>query len=345
MNHEFYMQRCLELAQLGAGNVAPNPMVGCVIVFENKIIGEGYHREFGETHAEVNAIADVDNKKVLEKSTLYVNLEPCVHFGKTPPCSDLIIKHKIPNVVIGSIDNNKLVSGKGVDHLKSHGVKVEINILEQSCKSLNKRFYTSHTKKRPYIILKWAETQDGFISRLKNKGQLLKDNWITSENSKVLSHQIRANEQAILIGKNTALNDNPSLTTRLVEGKYPIRILLCNNPSGLEDLKILNDPYPTIIFNSKIEKKIKNKEWIKFDGSIKHLLDKLSEKNIQSIIIEGGSNVLNQFITNNIWDEAIQFIGNKNFEKGIVAPALLKYNSKHTLKSGEDTVNHFYRCT
>jgi len=339
------MRRCLELAELGAGNVAPNPMVGCVIVLDGKIIGEGYHQEFGKAHAEVNAINSVSNKKLLKKSTLYVNLEPCVHFGKTPPCSDLIIKYKIPNVIIGAIDNNKLVAGKGVDHLKNNEINVEVNILEQSCKTLNKRFYTSHNEQRPYIILKWAETQDGFISREKNEGQLLNDNWITCKNSKVLVHQMRAKEQAILIGKNTVITDNPSLTTRLVEGKSPIRILLCHDATGLEKFKVIEDPYPTIIFNTLINKKIKNKEWVKFDGSLKDLITQLSNRNIQSIIIEGGTNVINQFIKNNIWDEAIQFIGNKKFKKGIPAPVQPKYTSKHTFKSGNDTVNHFYRCT
>tara|TARA_B110000211_G_scaffold162382_1_gene183529 strand:- start:822 stop:1841 length:1020 start_codon:yes stop_codon:yes gene_type:complete len=338
------MKRCLDLAQLGLGNVAPNPMVGCVIVFEGKIIGEGYHRKFGEHHAEVNAIQSVKDKSLLNKSTLYVNLEPCVHFGKTPPCADLITEHNIPHVIIGAIDDHDVVAGKGFERLKKQGVLVEVDILKKECRALNKRFYKAHNEKRPYIFLKWAETEDGFISKIKKANEPITDNWITGDASKLLVHQMRASEQAILIGKNTAIADNPSLTTRLVVGNSPLRIVLCNSIEGLENKNILSDDYPTLIFNTEITTIQKNKEFIKFDGSLEALLKIIASKDIQSVIIEGGSNVLNQFIENDLWDEAFQLIGNKKFESGILAPKLTEYKTKKTFKSGKDVVNHYFRC-
>ena len=344
MDHEFYMKRCLDLAKLGLGNVAPNPMVGCVIVFEGKIIGEGYHRKFGEHHAEVNAIESVVDKSLLCKSTLYVNLEPCIHFGKTPPCANLIIQHEIPHVVIGSIDDHDVVAGKGFEHLKKHDIQVEVDILKDECRALNKRFYTAHNKNRPYIFLKWAETEDGFISKIRKDNKPLNDNWITSESSKLLVHKMRASEQAILIGKNTVIIDNPSLTTRMVVGNSPLRIILSNSLDGLDQQQLLRDNNPTVIFNTAINKTRGNKEFMKFDGSITALLNSLVIKGIQSVIIEGGSNVINQFIKENLWDEAFQFIGKKKFHLGITAPKLKEYNNKKTFKSGDDLVNHYYRC-
>lgn len=343
MNDEFYMQRCLALAKQGEGHVAPNPLVGCVIVHKNKIIGEGYHQKYGSAHAEVNAINSVVEKSLLTESTLYVNLEPCSHYGKTPPCSDLIIKHKIPVVVIGAIDNNKLVAGKGIARMKDHGIQVRINVLKNLCLQLNKRFYTAHNEQRPYIILKWAETQDGFISR-HSDNENFEDNWISCEQSKVLSHQLRATEQAILIGSNTAILDNPTLTTRLVSGKSPIRIVVCSDHSVLKNLTLIQDDYPTIIFNQKIDNTIRNKEYIKFDKTLKNILKQLVTKDIHSVIIEGGSNILNQFIEQNLWDEAIQIIGNKKFGDGVAAPSSFTYNSKRTFTSGGDLINHFHRC-
>jgi diaminohydroxyphosphoribosylaminopyrimidine deaminase/5-amino-6-(5-phosphoribosylamino)uracil reductase len=290
------MKRCIDLAKLGLGNVAPNPRVGCVIVFEGKIIGEGYHRKFGEHHAEVNAIESVIDNSLLSKSTLYVNLEPCIHFGKTPPCANLIIQHKIPHVVIGAIDDHDVVAGKGFEHLKKQGVLVEVDLLKDECRTLNKRFYTAHNKNRPYIFLKWAETEDGFISKIKKDKEPLNDNWITGESSKLLVHKMRASEQAILIGKNTAILDNPSLTTRMVVGNSPLRIILSNSLDGLDQQQLLRDNNPTIIFNTALNKTQGNKEFIKFDGSITALLNSLVTKGIQSVIIEGGSNVISQFI-------------------------------------------------
>jgi len=345
MDHELYMKRCLDLAKLGLGNVAPNPLVGCVIVFEGEIIGEGFHREFGKHHAEVNAILSVKDKSLLKKSTLYVNLEPCTHFGKTPPCTDIIIKHKIPHVVIGAIDDHDIVAGKGYNRLKEQGVFVEVDILKKECIFLNKRFYTAHNKKRPYIFLKWAETKDGFISKISNDNKPIKENWISGESSKVLSHKMRASEQAILIGKNTAIIDDPSLNTRLVDGNSPLRIVMCDTIEGLEQLKLITDDYPTLIFNRKLNKLTENKEFIQFDGSINELLRILLERGIQSIIVEGGTNIINQFIKTDLWDETFQLIGNKKFNNGLIAPKLKVFDNKKSYSSGDDIVNHFYRCT
>lgn len=345
MDHELYMKRCLYLAKLGLGNVAPNPLVGCVIVFEGEIIGEGFHREFGKHHAEVNAIKSVKDKSLLKKSTLYVNLEPCTHFGKTPPCTDLIITHQIPHVVIGAIDDHDIVSGKGVNRLKEKGVFVEVDILKKECILLNKRFYTAHNKKRPYIFLKWAETKDGFISKINNDDKPIKENWISGESSKVLVHKMRASEQAILIGKNTAIIDNPSLNTRLIDGNSPLRIVMCNKLEGLGQLQLISDNHPTLIFNRKINKLIENKEFIQFDGSINELLRILLERGIQSIIVEGGTNIINQFIETDLWDETFQLIGNKRFNNGLRAPKLEAFENKNSYRSGDDIVNHFFRCT
>ena len=340
MNHNFYMNKCLELALKGKGNVAPNPMVGSVIVHKDEIIGEGYHKEYGKAHAEVNAISSVKNKNLLKESVLYVNLEPCSHYGKTPPCSDLIIENKIPHVVIGAIDDHEKVSGKGVEKLKKAGIKVEINILKDQCIDLNKRFYKFHNKGIPYVILKWAESADGFISRSFEDIQNGKSNWITGEESKKYVHQQRATEQAILVGKNTVMNDNPSLTTRLVEGKNPLRIILSNIPLENDALTVLSDEIPTINFNSQLNKVKGNKEWISFDGDILSVLKELRKRDIQSLIVEGGTQTINQFIASNLWDEAYNFVGEVAFETGIKAPQL---NAKilFTNKIGNDTLKVF----
>jgi len=334
------MNKCLELALKGKGNVAPNPMVGSVIVHKDEIIGEGYHKEYGKAHAEVNAISSVKNKNLLKESVLYVNLEPCSHYGKTPPCSDLIIENKIPHVVIGAIDDHEKVSGKGVEKLKKAGVKVEINILKDQCIDLNKRFYKFHNKGIPYVILKWAESADGFISRSFEDIQNGKSNWITGEESKKYVHQQRGTEQAILVGKNTVINDNPSLTTRLVEGKNPLRIILSNIPLENDALTVLSDEMPTINFNSQLNKVKGNKEWISFDGDILSVLKELRKRDIQSLIVEGGTQTINQFIASNLWDEAYNFVGEVAFETGIKAPQL---NAKilFTNKIGNDTLKVF----
>ncbi len=319
------MLKCIELASKGIGNVAPNPMVGCVIVHNNQIIGSGYHQKYGEAHAEVNAINSVSDKSLLKDSTLYVNLEPCSHTGKTPPCADLIIANKIPKVIIGQIDPNPEVSGKGIEKLKNAGIEVEVGVSQEDCKNLNKRFNTFHEKHRPYIILKWAQTIDGFIDKIRQEGDTNEINWISTLQSRVLVHKWRTEEQSILIGTNTALIDNPKLNARLFEGKNPLRIVLDKELSLPKNLNIFDNTIKTIVFTEKESVNELNIEYetIKFDGNlITSILNNLYKRKIQSIIIEGGAFTLNSFIKNNIWDEARVFEGNINFNNGIKAPII-----------------------
>ncbi len=317
------MKRALELAFKGLGHVAPNPMVGCVIVHNNQIISEGYHEQYGSAHAEPNAIKQVSDE-LLKESTLYVTLEPCSHYGKTPPCADLIISKGIKKVVVGNLDTNPLVSGKGIQKLKDAGIEVEYGVLDKECRALNKRFFTFHEKKRPYVILKWAQTQDGFISQWPLP-QDKEDNWITGKESKELVHQWRSQEQAILIGYNTLMNDNPLLTTRLASGKNPIRLLLSRTIDLPADLNIFNDDAKTIIFNP-VKDDIKNNiEFVKIDWNKKaqETLDYCFKNNISSIIIEGGTNTIYNFMNINAWDEAQVFVNpTKKFEHGISAPEI-----------------------
>ena len=308
--HEKYITRCIEIAKNGLGTTAPNPMVGSVIVYNEQIIGEGFTSAYGGPHAEVNAIASVADKTLLHKATLYVTLEPCSHFGKTPPCSDLIIKHGIPHVVIGTMDSHSKVSGKGIDKLKAAGCKVTLGVMEAACKEHHKRFFTFHNKKRPYIILKWAETQDGFIAPKTRKEQ--KPVWITNIYSRQLVHKWRAEEQAILVGTNTVLEDNPSLTVRDWTGNNPIRVILD---------RTLKLPKHFQVFNNDAETLVVSEKDINFSNQVaKQLTDYLHKKDIQSIIVEGGRETLQTFINEHIWDEARVFIGNTNFKDGVKAP-------------------------
>ena len=341
MRHEVYMQRCIELAQNGAGNVSPNPMVGAVVVHDNKIIGEGYHQLYGEAHAEVNAINAVKDKSLLSKATIYVSLEPCVHFGKTPPCSDLIIESKIPNAVIGCRDSYTEVDGKGIEKLRKAGVNVIFGVLEKDCLAFNKRFFTFHEKKRPYIILKWAQSQDGFMD--KNRTDTCPTiNWITHPNTKQLTHKWRSEEDAILIGKNTAINDNPELTTRVVDGKNPIRIVIDKKLELAKDLKIFNSAAKTIILNE-----LKNEEndsilhkKVTFDSFFDDLWSICTENDIISLIVEGGPFTLNQFLENDLWDEARVLTGKSFFAKGVKAPQLnIKPAEKFTF--GKDEITYY----
>lgn len=311
-HHEAYIKRCLEIAKNGLGNTRPNPMVGSVIVHNNKIIGEGYTSNYGGNHAEVNAIAAVTNKNLLKESILYVTLEPCSHYGKTPPCSDLIIKHQIPNVVIGCVDDHVKVAGKGIAALQNNNINVTVGILEEECKNHHKRFFTFHNKKRPYIILKWAETADGFIAPISKSEQ--KPVWISNKYSRQLTHKWRAEEHAILVGTNTVIQDNPSLTTRDWMGKNPIRVLIDKENKLSKDYRIFNNEAKTIIINKN------NIDFSKHVG--KQICDVLYSKNITSIIIEGGRKTLQTFINENLWDEARVFKGDTCFKKGIEAPII-----------------------
>ena len=319
-NEEFFMQRCIELASKAMGCASPNPMVGSVIVYNNKIIGKGYHEKHGSHHAEVNAINSVKDKSLLLKSTLYVNLEPCAHFGKTPPCSDLIIQNKIPEVVIGCVDTFSEVSGKGIERMRSVGIDVKVGVLENESRELNKRFFTFHEKKRPYIILKWAESKDGFIAP-KNQ---TKPFWMTSSESKKLAHKWRAEEDAILVGRITAEKDNPSLTVREVEGSNPIRIVIDKDLKLSADFNLFNNDAKTIIFNQTKSEENNSNNYIKinFNNMTKNILQELHKQNIQSIIIEGGTKTLQSFIDKKLWDEARIFTTNKTLTEGVKPPTI-----------------------
>ena len=335
------MHRCLELAKNGLGTTYPNPMVGSVIVCDGKIIGEGWHKKSGEPHAEVNAVNAVKDKSLLKKSTIYVSLEPCSHFGKTPPCSDLIIENEIPNVVIGTVDPNVKVAGNGIKKLIDAGKNVSVGVLETECNELNKRFFTFHQKKRPYVILKWAETQDGFIAPLEIRRKALNDKeqkpvWITNTFSRQMVHKWRSEEQAILVGTNTAIDDNPKLTVRDWTGNNPIRIVLDQNFRIPKERHIYDNQVKTIIISNSLTAIIEENsifEAIDFKKNIaKQILDTLYKHQIQSVIIEGGSQTLQTFIDENLWDEARVFIGDNYFETGIKAPILaLKNINKHTI--------------
>jgi diaminohydroxyphosphoribosylaminopyrimidine deaminase/5-amino-6-(5-phosphoribosylamino)uracil reductase len=323
---EKYIKRCIELAKNGLGTTYPNPLVGCVIVYENKIIGEGWHKKSGEAHAEVIAIESVQNKELLSSSTLYVSLEPCSHFGKTPPCADLILKYKIPNVVIGTIDPNSKVAGKGIQKLKDSGVNVTFGILEKECNELNKRFFTFHRKSRPFIILKWAESSDGFISP-KNRSEE-KPVWISNEYSRQLVHKWRSEEQSILVGTQTIIDDNPSLTVRDWTGENPIRVIIDKENNVDSSKNVFDNQAKTIVFSSKeVNSNSETIQNIKIDfdiNSTQTIVEKLYENNIQSIIIEGGSKTIQSFIDANIWDEARVFNGEIKLHDGTKAPEFKK---------------------
>lgn len=319
------MQVCLELARRGAGSVSPNPMVGCVIVNNGQIIGEGYHERCGEAHAEVNAVHSVRDPELLTESTMYVTLEPCAHFGRTPPCSHLIVEKQIPRVVIGTMDPYAEVAGRGIEKLEKAGIDVSVGILKKECLELNKRFFTFHEKKRPYIILKWAQTSDGFIDIHRTEEHFGEPTWITGEKALIAVHQMRAEEDAILVGTNTALKDDPSLTVRHCEGRNPLRIVIDRKLKLPETLQLFDNSTPTLVINSIKNKKEKNTEWLKIDATkelILQVLEILYRKEILSLIVEGGRQTIENFISSGLWDEAHVFTGNKMFGKGVKAPAL-----------------------
>lgn len=310
--HEKYIKRCIALAKNGLVAAMPNPSVGAVIVFEDTIIGEGFTSAYGGSHAEVNAIHSVKDKSLLRKSTIYVSLEPCSHFGKTPPCCNLIIENKIPNVVIGTVDPNVKVAGNGIKKLIESGANVTVGILEKECIESNIRFFTFHEKKRPYIILKWAESQDGFIAPKTKQEQ--KPVWITNEFSRQLVHKWRSEEQAILVGTQTVIDDNPKLNVRDWSGENPVRIVLDQNNRISKESHIFDNQSKTIVLSSSE---------INFNENIGiQIATILFENNIQSVIIEGGRQTLQTFIDENLWDEARIFKGQLFLENGTKAPVL-----------------------
>jgi len=328
---ELYMHRCLELARLGGGSVAPNPMVGAVLVYEDRIIGEGYHQKYGEAHAEPNCIASVNegNRHLIQQSTLFVSLEPCAHFGKTPPCADLIVEQKIPKVVVGYRDPFVEVNGKGIEKLKAAGVEVELGVLEEQCRELNKRFFTFHTQHRPYVILKWAQTADTKIANA-DYSRIL----ISGEHTNRLVHKWRSEEMAIAVGTNTAFFDDPELTTRLSPGKNPVRIVVDMDLRLPKTLKLFNSKTPTIVFNTREHtlplQKISINELeqtgvgyyqVTEDVSLVHqMMNALYQMNIQSVLVEGGSYLLQSFIDESVWDEA-RIITNEQLSIGAGLPA------------------------
>lgn len=315
------MTRCIQLAKNGLGTTYPNPLVGSVIVHNNTTIGEGWHYQTGQPHAEVNAIKNCKDTSLLSKATIYVSLEPCSHFGKTPPCADLIISAGIKKVVIGTTDPNPKVAGQGIKRLMEAGCDVVVGVLEDECNQLNKRFFTFQQKRRPYIILKWAQTADGFIAPETRNEQ--KPVWITNEFSRQLAHKLRAQEQAILIGTNTAKEDNPSLTTRDWFGNNPLRVVLDRKNSLDKKLALYNDNAPVLILTEETTESVGTTsfETLAFDENLAATIAEiLYKKNIQSVLIEGGAQTLQTFIDANLWDEALVFEGKTTFKKGVKAP-------------------------
>lgn len=316
----------MQIAKNGIGTTHPNPSVGAVIVHQNKIIGEGFTSNYGGNHAEVNAVNSVANKSLLKEATIYVTLEPCAHFGKTPPCADLLVKHQFKNVVIGCVDSNSLVAGKGIERLKSAGINVIVGVLEDECREHHQRFFTIQEKNRPFIILKWAETKDGFIAPLSKNEQ--KPIWISNPYSQQLVHKWRSEEHAILVGTNTVIADNPKLNVRSWFGNNPIRIVLDKDLRIPKNRKVFDESVRTIVLTESIIKSQESRENLIFEqidfnkNVAKQICAILQKHKIQSVIIEGGTQTLQTFIDANLWDEARVFIGDTTFQNGIKAPIL-----------------------
>jgi diaminohydroxyphosphoribosylaminopyrimidine deaminase/5-amino-6-(5-phosphoribosylamino)uracil reductase len=343
---ENYMQMCLNLAAKGLGKVAPNPMVGCIIVYKGEVIGEGYHHKYGEAHAEINALQSVKDKSLLKDASLYVSLEPCSHKGKTPPCADAIIASGIRNITAGVLDPNPLVSGKGIERMVKSGFNVRTGVLEKDCIDLNKRFFTFHRLKRPYIILKWAQTADGFIDRFRSPNETPEK--ITCEEADILDHQWRSEEQAIMVGTNTVLMDNPRLTVRKVKGRSPIRIVLDRTLRIQGPMHIFDNFANTIIFTEKkIEDKKEGKmgaEYVRLNFGkdlLSNVMNELYKREIQSLIVEGGAMLLGSFIKSGLWEEARVFVSTKELMAGIPAPVFSPPFGGRGLKTGIDTLLTF----
>lgn len=344
------MQRCLELAAQGLKAAMPNPSVGAVLVHNNRIIGEGFTSSYGGNHGEVNCLNSVkkEDQHLVSKSTLFVSLEPCSHFGKTPPCANLIVENNIPRVVIGCVDSFSEVAGKGIEKLKNNGIEVITGVLEEECRELNKRFFTFHEKKRPFILLKWAKTKDGFIAP--NQELHSQQRWITGEKTNQYVHQFRGLEKAILVGKNTVIADNPSLTVRLVDGNNPIRIVIDKNLelwNMKQKFNLFDDSAKTIVINSISNFEDENIEGISVsfeNGVLEQLVSILYSRGIQSMIVEGGTTTINAFLGANLWDEALVLEGNKTFVSGIKEPDFEGHNYKK-LKKGKDDLKWFKNKT
>ena len=335
-----FMNKCIALAKQGLGNTYPNPLVGSVVVYKGEVIGSGWHQKSGEAHAEVHSIRHVSDRSMLADSTLYVNLEPCSHYGKTPPCTDLIIQSGIRHVVIGMKDPFEKVNGRGIQKLRHAGVRVDVGIEAAACRELNKRFITTIEKKRPYIILKWAETLDRFLApKTKTTNDPV---WISNLLSRTLAHQWRAEEQSILIGKQTALDDNPALTTRLHKGPSPIRLLIDPKEEVDRKAKVFNPDQKVIVFTANKSRTEAHIEYVAIDFSangLQQILSTLFQKGIQSMLVEGGSITLQHFIDSGLWDEARVITGREKFVEGITAPNITSFSAKpNTIKTLERNV-------
>lgn len=318
---EQYMKRALDIARFGLGNVSPNPMVGCVIVYEDNIIGEGWHKKFGGPHAEVYAVNNVEDKSLLHGSSIYINLEPCSYHGKTPACTDMLTKHKVKRVVISNRDPNPRVSGSGIQQLLKHKIKIKEGILWAEGRELNRRFFTNQEKERPYVILKWAQTADGFIAKENRDSK-----WISSDASRKIVHKWRAEEDAILVGRGTVQFDNPTLNVRDWEGNNPVRIVIDTGLKLDNSYLIFDQRIETIVYNY-VKDQIQGNlifRRINKDNFLEGMLNDLNEKGLGSIIVEGGAATLNNFIKAGLWDEARVFVSPAKFKKGIEAPKIIK---------------------
>jgi diaminohydroxyphosphoribosylaminopyrimidine deaminase / 5-amino-6-(5-phosphoribosylamino)uracil reductase len=317
ISHELYMHRAIQLAQLGRGLVSPNPMVGCVIVHSDRVIGEGWHRKYGEAHAEVNAMDSVADKNLLSDSDVYVTLEPCSHVGRTPPCADLLVEHRVKRVVVCTIDTNPLVSGKGIEKLKNAGIEVLMGVLEEKGRELNKRFFHFIEKQRPYIILKWAQTSDGFIAQ-----ENYDSKWISNEHARQVVHKWRSEEDAILVGRNTVAHDNPQLNVRDWSGRNPVRIVVDRFLKLSDRLHVFDKSQQTIVYNVLKHQELTNLTLMRIEEQdfLWHIMKDMYKRKIQSLIVEGGRETLQNFIDQGLWDEARVFTSSKSFESGIAAP-------------------------
>jgi diaminohydroxyphosphoribosylaminopyrimidine deaminase/5-amino-6-(5-phosphoribosylamino)uracil reductase len=337
MSPEFFMRRAIDLALLGRGRVSPNPMVGCVIEHHGKIIGEGWHKKAGTAHAEVNAFNSVVDESVLPESNVYITLEPCSHFGKTPPCSDLIVSKNVNKVFVGCVDPNPIVARQGISKILKSDIQVVTGVLEKDCQNINARFNTYHLANRPFVVLKWAQSADFYIDPRKTEngeGQVQ----VSNTESKVLTHKFRSEEDAILIGTRTASVDNPSLTNRMWAGKSPLRIVIDKNLKLDQGLNIFTDNHPTLIITTKKKENTKNITYLKldFNNLLDEFTDYLKSTDIQSLFIEGGAKTLQAFIDKNLWDEARIYTSNQKFIGGTLSPSI-KWSSRQDYTLGKNS--------
>ncbi len=343
MSDKQYMSRCLQLAAMAGGKASPNPMVGSVVVLRGNIIGEGYHQRCGEAHAEVNAINAVADKSDLPDATLYVNLEPCTHHGRTPPCADLIIKHQLKRVVIGCVDTFSKVAGRGIARLREAGIEVTVGCMEAESLFLNRRFFTFHTMERPYIILKWAQTQDGFVDILHEGDVRMRGVWITNQASKQLVHKWRSEESAIMAGTGTLLADNPQLTVREWAGSNPVRIVPDRRQRLPDNLAVFDGSVPTIRYSLEAAHGTEHYESVQLPGTdfIREILTDMHSRQLTSLFVEGGPQLLNYMIEQGLWDEARVFVGDKWFGNGLPAPCF-PYKSTYKAKINEVELLTFF---